>query len=87
MKHFRHKIGERRVLRGGYRIAQAHGGTLVKADRWQDVIETGEELIMLMVIDKFRREEASKSCPKCGRTPIGTYEDDGWQIWFVYHRI
>ena len=69
------------MLRRDYSIAQAHGGTLVRADRWEDVIDTGEELVMLMLIDKYRREEAWKLCPKCGRTPIGTYEVDGWRIW------
>ena len=68
-------------------LPQAHGGTLVQADRWKDIMDTGEELVMLMLIDKIWLEEESKLCPKCGATPIGTYEADGWQIWYAYHCI
>ena len=83
MKHFKHKIGENRVVRKNYRIAQAHGGTLVDAEGWNDIMNTGEELTMVMLLDRLWRQEASQWCPKCEETPIGIYEEEGWQIWYA----
>jgi hypothetical protein len=81
VKHFKHKIGEERVSRRDYYVAQAHGGVPINEESWNDVRNSGEQLAMVMLIDKVLFEHASKLCPKCGTTPIGTYEDDGWRIW------
>ena len=66
-----------------YSIARAHGGTLVHATQWGDIMSNSEDLIMFMILGNRALEEASKVCPKCYRTELGTYEVEGWNIWYV----
>jgi hypothetical protein len=68
---FEDKIGEKRVLRRNYCIAQERGGTLVDAEKWNELMYTREELTMIMLIDRIWREGASELCPKCGRLRLG----------------
>ncbi|KAJ2912496.1 hypothetical protein MD484_g7914, partial [Candolleomyces efflorescens] len=82
--HFEDKIGEEYVRQRRYSIARTNGGTVVRAAEWEGVIEKCEELTMFMILGKMALEEAWKLCPKCGKTKLGTYEVDGWNIWYVY---
>ncbi|KAF5334806.1 hypothetical protein D9611_012949 [Ephemerocybe angulata] len=81
--HFRGKIGERRVIQGKYSIGRAEGkggGRVVRHDEWEDIRGKNARLIMSMVIEKALVEELRTLCPKCGKTELGTYIDDGWQV-------
>ena len=84
MAHFEDKIGEKRVLRRDYCIARERGGTLISAEKWNELMNTSEELTMIMLIDRIWSDGASELCPKCGKTSLGTYANQGWLIWFVH---
>ncbi|TEB33744.1 hypothetical protein FA13DRAFT_1730021 [Coprinellus micaceus] len=81
--HFRWKIGEQRVAKRRYCVARAggaDGGTLVTADDWESIRDNREHLVMSMLIEQIFREELQELCPKCGKTQLGTYEDQGWRV-------
>ena len=81
--HFRGKVGEERVIEKRYCIAQSKNGTLVEAQGWESVATGGEALIMSMVVKREWVEDLAKTCPKCGKTELGTYLDQGWRVWCV----
>jgi hypothetical protein len=83
IKHFRGKVGEQRVLDEKYCIARASDGTVIKAANWSDIVHAGEEVMMSMLVETPWVHGISKTCPKCGRTRLGTYRDQGWIIWCV----
>ncbi|KAJ2929905.1 hypothetical protein H1R20_g7191, partial [Candolleomyces eurysporus] len=85
VRHFRSKIGEEWVGEERYCVARTNGGTLVDSETWSDFMETGEGLTMIMLLDKFTLwddlfGEVVNSCPKCGWTRLGVYQDNGWHI-------
>lgn len=81
VKCFRWKVGERRVQEGRYSIARACDGVVVNAKNWEEVMQSGEPLVMSMLILRVRVENMEKTCPRCGKTRLGTYEDQGWLVW------
>ncbi|KAF6753680.1 hypothetical protein DFP72DRAFT_1046471 [Ephemerocybe angulata] len=81
--HFRGKIGERRVAARKYCIGWAEGsggGREVEPDDWEEIRESNARLIMSMLIEQELVKELRELCPKCGKTKLGTYFDDGWQV-------
>lgn len=90
VNHFRWKIGEQRVTERRYCVARAggaEGGTLVMANDWDSIRENPEELVMSMLIEQVFKAEFQKLCPKCGKTRLGTYEDQGWRVWYVDRHV
>jgi hypothetical protein len=88
--HFRWKIGEQRVAERRYCVARAggaDGGTLVTADDWERIRDKREHLVMSMLIEQIFREELQKLCPKYGETKLGSYEDQGWRVWYAHRSI
>ena len=84
--HFRDKVGERHVRWGLYCIARAggaRGGTDVTPETWISIVGKPEHLVMAMLIEQAFGVELRKMCPKCGKTKLGTVEDEGWQVWCV----
>ncbi|RXW15000.1 hypothetical protein EST38_g10857 [Candolleomyces aberdarensis] len=81
--YFREKVGERRIKDRHYSIVRLHNGTVVNVDNWDDIRESGEQLVMSMLIDVVWVKEAEEACPKCGGTKLGTYKDQGWLVWYV----
>ncbi|KAF6750940.1 hypothetical protein DFP72DRAFT_851192 [Ephemerocybe angulata] len=83
VNHFRGKIGERRVTEGRYcvgRVAGSDDGIVVQASDWRRIRDEHQQLVMSMLIEQAVVEELRKMCPKCGRTELGTYVDQGWQV-------
>ncbi|KAF5334792.1 hypothetical protein D9611_012940 [Ephemerocybe angulata] len=83
VNHFQGKIGEKRVSEGKYCLGRAEGsggGREVVPDDWDEIRESNARLIMSMLIDQVLAEELRNSCPKCGKTELGTYVDDGWHV-------
>ncbi|KAJ3503414.1 hypothetical protein NMY22_g18257 [Coprinellus aureogranulatus] len=82
VKHFRGKFGEVRVARQGYCLALERDGSVVRPEEWDayKIIEKGEKLIMIMIIERAWVESVKGDCPRCGKTRLGTYKDDGWVI-------
>jgi hypothetical protein len=90
VNHFRWKIGEQRVTERRYCVARAggaEGGTLVAANDWDSVRENREQLVMSMLIEQVFKAGLQKLCPKCGKTQLGTYEDQGWRVWYVDRHV
>jgi hypothetical protein len=81
MKHFRGKLGEKRVVRNRYCIMTERDGILVQPEDWDHVVSSGERLIMCMVVEKILVESVKDTCPQCGKTRLGTYRESGWLIW------
>ena len=82
LKHFRGKIGEERVAEHRYCVVTARYGTLVNPDNWDQVLRSGEGLIMCMVVERVWVGTIQNICPQCGKTRLGTYHDnDGWMKW------
>ncbi|KAJ2927442.1 hypothetical protein H1R20_g9652, partial [Candolleomyces eurysporus] len=78
-KHFRGKVGEKRVVEKRYCITRLNG-KLVDAWNWSDVMLLGEELVMCMLVKREGDKtltKIAKTCPKCGKTKLGTYLDQG----------
>jgi hypothetical protein len=85
VKHFRGKVGEKRVI--GERYCLAHlNGTLVGAQDWND-LEWAGELVMSMVVEREWSKAFAGTCPKCGKTKLGIFEDHGWFVWCVANLI
>ncbi|TEB31982.1 hypothetical protein FA13DRAFT_1791261 [Coprinellus micaceus] len=80
MKHFRGKLGEKRVVRNRYCIMTERDGILVQPEDWDHVVSSGEGLIMCMVVEKILVESVKDTCPQCGKTRLGTYRESGWLI-------
>ncbi|KAF6753683.1 hypothetical protein DFP72DRAFT_1069248 [Ephemerocybe angulata] len=83
VKHFRGKIGEKRVSAGKYCLGWAdgsNGGRAVKTYELKDVRESNARLIMSIILEQALAEELRNLCPKCGKTELGTYVDDGWHV-------
>ncbi|KAJ2922236.1 hypothetical protein H1R20_g14869, partial [Candolleomyces eurysporus] len=84
-KHFRGKVGEERVVEKRYCITRLNG-KLVDAWNWSDVMLLGEELVMSMLVKRKGDKDftkIAKTCPKCGKTNLGTYLDQEWLVWCV----
>ncbi|KAF6745122.1 hypothetical protein DFP72DRAFT_1077867 [Ephemerocybe angulata] len=82
LKHFRGVIGEELVAEKKYRIARQHDGQLVKPEDWKEVLETGDAVVMSMLIEKVWVESIKDVCPKCGRTRLGSSREGGWLKWY-----
>ena len=81
VKHFRGKVGEERVI--GERYCLAHlNGTVVGAQDWNNLEQMGE-LVMSMVVERLWSKALAGTCPKCGKTELGIFEDHGWLVWCV----
>ncbi|KAF5320451.1 hypothetical protein D9611_010672 [Ephemerocybe angulata] len=78
LKHFRGVLGEELVAEREYCIARQHDGQLVRPEDWKSVLEAGEVVVMSMLIEKVWVESVKDTCPKCGRTRLGTYREGGW---------
>ncbi|KAF5310462.1 hypothetical protein D9611_012239 [Ephemerocybe angulata] len=78
MKHFRGVLGEELVAEKKYRIARQHDGQLVKPEDWKKVLEAGEVVVMSMLIEKVWVKSLKDTCPKCGRTRLGSSNEGGW---------
>jgi hypothetical protein len=85
VKHFRGKVGEERVIEERYCLARLDG-MLVGAKEWNDLELVGE-LVMSMVVEREWSEAFAGTCPKCGRTEVGIFEDNGWLEWWVANII
>ncbi|KAF5334766.1 hypothetical protein D9611_012950 [Ephemerocybe angulata] len=75
VNHFQGKIGEKRVSEGRYCLGWAEGfggGREVEPGDWAEIRESNARLIM--------SKELKNMCPKCGKTELGTYVDDGWHV-------
>ena len=84
--YFRDRVGERHVAEGRYCIARAggaRGGTDVTPETWISIVGKHEHLVMAMLIEQMYERELREACPKCGKTKLGTYEDQGWRVWCV----
>ncbi|TFK21230.1 hypothetical protein FA15DRAFT_672779, partial [Coprinopsis marcescibilis] len=73
MKHFAGKPGERRVAERRYCISRPDDGSLVGLDNWEDIVKSGEKLVMSMLIEKVLVPSIASNCPQCGKTALGTY--------------
>ncbi|KAJ3537652.1 hypothetical protein NMY22_g5505 [Coprinellus aureogranulatus] len=82
VKHFRGKFGEVRVAKQGYCLASEQDGTVVRPEDWDPykMVEKGEVLVMNMLIERAWVESVKDTCPRCGRTKLGTYQDGGWLV-------
>ncbi|KAF6752302.1 hypothetical protein DFP72DRAFT_459644 [Ephemerocybe angulata] len=81
--HFKDKLGEKRVAEGRYCIGRAEGpddGLVVEAQHWDSIRDQHEQLVMSMLIEQELDVELDRMCPKCGRTELGTYVDQGWRV-------
>jgi hypothetical protein len=45
------------------------------------------ELFMSMVVEREWSEALAGTCPKCGKTELGIFEDHGWLVWCVANLI
>ncbi|KAF6752299.1 hypothetical protein DFP72DRAFT_905661 [Ephemerocybe angulata] len=87
VNHFRGKLGEQRVQEGRYCIGRAEGPDdklVVNAGDWVRIRDESEQLVMSMLIEQELDRELHRMCPKCGRTELGTYVDQGWHVWCVF---
>ncbi|KAF6752320.1 hypothetical protein DFP72DRAFT_1047354 [Ephemerocybe angulata] len=85
VNHFRGKLGEKRVAEGRYCIGRAEGpdnGLVVKDKDWKSIRDQHEQLVMSMLIEQKWEWDSGeiRMCPKCGRTELGTYVDQGWRV-------
>ena len=83
LKHFRNgKIGEERVAEHRYCVVSARYGTLVNPNNWDQVLGSGEGLIMCMKVERVWVRSVKNTCPQCGKTRLGiSRESDGWVKW------
>ncbi|TEB30987.1 hypothetical protein FA13DRAFT_475859 [Coprinellus micaceus] len=80
LKHFNGKLGEERVVKSRYCIVTECDGTLVQPENWDHVLSSGQGLIMCMTVEKVWVESVKDTCPQCGKTTLGTYQEGGWLI-------
>ncbi|KAF6742940.1 hypothetical protein DFP72DRAFT_153840 [Ephemerocybe angulata] len=83
VNHFRGRLGAQRVAEGRYCIGRAEAsddGLVVNAEQWGRIREERGPLVMSMVIEQKYDKELKRMCPKCGRTELGTYVDQGWHV-------
>ncbi|KAF6745850.1 hypothetical protein DFP72DRAFT_642201 [Ephemerocybe angulata] len=83
VNHFRGKLGEQRVAAGRYcigRVDESEDGLVVNAEHWENLRNERGELVMSMVIEQKYDRDLKRMCPKCGKTELGTYVDQGWHV-------
>ncbi|TEB30991.1 hypothetical protein FA13DRAFT_1732956 [Coprinellus micaceus] len=80
LKHFRGKLGEERVVESRYCIMTESDGTLVQPEDWDCTLNSGQRLIMCMIVEKIWVKSMKDTCPQCGKTKYGTFPEGGWLI-------